>query len=55
MIEERGFPLEDAPFHGPGWQAHREDLTRYVAGKQTSNWEVRWKQLLPVYRAITIQ
>jgi uncharacterized protein YndB with AHSA1/START domain len=54
VIEERGILLEDALFHGAGWQAHIEDLALYVAGKDTSNWEDRWKELVPVYRTMTI-
>jgi uncharacterized protein YndB with AHSA1/START domain len=54
VIEERGILLEDAPFHGAGWQAHIEDLALYLAGKDTSNWEDRWKQLVPTYRELPI-
>jgi hypothetical protein len=55
VIEERGILLEDALFHGAGWQAHIEDLALYLAGKDTSNWEDRWKQLVPTYREMKIQ
>ena len=54
VIEERGIPLEDALFHGAGWQAHIEDLALYLAGKNTSDWEERWKELVPTYRELSI-
>ncbi|HEY1530953.1 MAG TPA: SRPBCC family protein [Galbitalea sp.] len=54
VIEERGILLEDAPYHGAGWQAHIEDLALYVAGKETTNWEDRWKELVPTYRGMKI-
>jgi uncharacterized protein YndB with AHSA1/START domain len=55
VIEERGILLEDALYHGAGWQAHIEDLALYLAGKDTSDWEARWKELVPVYREVPIQ
>jgi uncharacterized protein YndB with AHSA1/START domain len=55
VIEERGILLEDALYHGAGWQAHIEDLALYLAGKDTSNWEDRWKELVPVYREVPVQ
>jgi uncharacterized protein YndB with AHSA1/START domain len=54
VIEERGILLEDALYHGAGWQAHIEDLALYLAGKETSNWEHRWKQLVPLYRELSV-
>ena len=55
IIEERGILLEDALFHGAGWQAHIEDLALYLGGKDTSDWETRWKELVPTYRSMKIQ
>jgi uncharacterized protein YndB with AHSA1/START domain len=54
VIEERGILIEDAPFHGAGWQAHIEDLALYLSGKSTSNWEDRWKSLVPTYQELPI-
>jgi uncharacterized protein YndB with AHSA1/START domain len=54
VIEERGILLEDALYHGAGWQAHIEDLALYLAGKDTSDWEARWKELVPVYREVPV-
>jgi uncharacterized protein YndB with AHSA1/START domain len=54
VIEERGILLEDALYHGAGWQAHIEDLALYLAGKDTSNWEDRWKELVPTYRELPV-
>jgi uncharacterized protein YndB with AHSA1/START domain len=55
VIEERGILLEDALFHGAGWQAHIEDLALYLSGKDTSDWQSRWKELVPTYRAMKIE
>jgi uncharacterized protein YndB with AHSA1/START domain len=54
VIEERGILLEDALFHGAGWQAHIEDLALYLAGQDSSDWEARWKELVPTYREMKI-
>ncbi|WP_375489801.1 SRPBCC family protein [uncultured Jatrophihabitans sp.] len=53
VVEERGLPLEPLYKHGAGWQAHIEDLGRYLAG-QGSAWQDRWSQLSPVYEALEI-
>jgi uncharacterized protein YndB with AHSA1/START domain len=50
VIEERGLPLEEYAGHGSGWQAHIEDLALYLAGKQTTNWIDRVRELSPTYR-----
>jgi uncharacterized protein YndB with AHSA1/START domain len=44
VIEERGLPVDVLYKHGAGWQAHIEDLGRYLAGGQ-SNWKARWTEL----------
>jgi uncharacterized protein YndB with AHSA1/START domain len=51
VIEERGLPLDVLYAHGAGWQAHIEDLGRYLAGDQ-SNWKSRWAELTPAYRSL---
>jgi uncharacterized protein YndB with AHSA1/START domain len=50
VVQERGLPLDEAPDHGAGWQAHMEDLAAYLEGKPTSNWQARWAELVPAYR-----
>jgi uncharacterized protein YndB with AHSA1/START domain len=50
VIEERGLSLEEYPAHGSGWQAHIEDLALYLAGKETSNWIDRARELSPTYK-----
>jgi uncharacterized protein YndB with AHSA1/START domain len=52
IIEERGLPLADTPDHGAGWQAHLEDLTAHLAGREPGVWRERWIQLTPVYREL---
>jgi uncharacterized protein YndB with AHSA1/START domain len=53
VIEERGLPLEVLWKHGAGWQAHIEDLGRYLAGGE-SNWKERWTELMPDYEPMTV-
>jgi uncharacterized protein YndB with AHSA1/START domain len=51
VIEERGLALDALYMHGAGWQAHIEDLGRYLAGGQ-SNWKARWTELAQTYQAL---
>jgi uncharacterized protein YndB with AHSA1/START domain len=51
VIEERGLPLDVLYQHGAGWQAHVEDLGRYLAGGQ-SMWKARWEELSPTYQSL---
>lgn len=53
VIEERGLPLNVLHLHGAGWQAHAEDLTRYLAGGE-SEWKARWEELSPAYEAMAV-
>lgn len=62
VVEERGLPLADLPFHGAGWQAHLEDVGRSLAdvgspsagdrSPQTASaaWHERWTELTPAYQ-----
>ena len=52
-IEERGLPLEHLYKHGAGWQAHIEDLARYLAGGE-SNWKARWTELTSDYETLAV-
>jgi uncharacterized protein YndB with AHSA1/START domain len=51
-IEERGLPLDEYAGHGSGWQAHIEDLALYLAGRPTTNWIDRVRELSPTYRGM---
>ena len=53
VIEERGLPLDVLHKHGAGWQAHIEDLGRYLAG-DGSNWKARWTELTPDYETLAV-
>jgi uncharacterized protein YndB with AHSA1/START domain len=53
VIEERGLSLDVLHLHGAGWQAHVEDLGRYLAGGE-SQWKARWEQLSPSYESMTV-
>jgi uncharacterized protein YndB with AHSA1/START domain len=50
IIEESGLPLDEYMYHGSGWQTHIEDLAAYLAGRETSDWGVRARELTPVYK-----
>jgi uncharacterized protein YndB with AHSA1/START domain len=51
VVEERGLPLDVLYKHGAGWQAHVEDLGRYLAGGR-SMWKARWEELSPAYQSL---
>jgi uncharacterized protein YndB with AHSA1/START domain len=53
VVEERGLPLDVLYKHGAGWQAHVEDLGRYLAGGQ-SMWKPRWEELYPAYQSLAL-
>ncbi len=53
VIEERGLPLDGLHAYGAGWQAHAEDLGRYLAGDE-AQWKARWQELNPSYTAMTV-
>jgi uncharacterized protein YndB with AHSA1/START domain len=50
IIEENGLPLDTYYYHGSGWQTHIEDLAAYLAGRDTSDWGARARELSPIYR-----
>jgi uncharacterized protein YndB with AHSA1/START domain len=49
VIEERGIPLTEIAAHGAGWQAHVEDLSAHLAGRDAGDWNDRWVELQPAY------
>jgi uncharacterized protein YndB with AHSA1/START domain len=53
VIEERGLPLAQLHFHGAGWQAHLEDLSRTLAGEE-SVWKARWTELTAAYETMPL-
>jgi uncharacterized protein YndB with AHSA1/START domain len=53
VIEERGLPLDVLYKHGAGWQAHIEDLARYLNGGE-SIWKARWEELTSVYEPLPV-
>jgi uncharacterized protein YndB with AHSA1/START domain len=55
VIEERGLPLQNVAAHGAGWQAHVEDLTAHLAGREPADWEHRWTELTPAYQDLAGQ
>jgi uncharacterized protein YndB with AHSA1/START domain len=50
VIEERGLPVDEAPDHGAGWQAHLEDLRAVLEDREPAPWHDRWTALKPAYR-----
>jgi uncharacterized protein YndB with AHSA1/START domain len=53
VVEERGLPLDVLYKHGAGWQAHVEDLGRYLTGGE-SMWKTRWEELTPTYQSLGV-
>jgi uncharacterized protein YndB with AHSA1/START domain len=53
VVEERGLPLSVLSGHGAGWQAHIEDLRRYLDGGE-SMWKPRWQELTPTYESLGV-
>jgi uncharacterized protein YndB with AHSA1/START domain len=49
VVEERGLPIDAAPYHAAGWQVHLEDLGAALAGRPASDWAARWQQLKGAY------
>ncbi len=52
VIAVRGLPLEPLAFYGAGWQIHAENLADYLAGRERSNAEARWAELVPAYQEL---
>ncbi len=62
VVEERGLPVGQLHFYGAGWQAHLEDLGRWLVSdgcahidawsEQTAApaWHQRWTELTPAYQ-----
>jgi uncharacterized protein YndB with AHSA1/START domain len=52
VFEERGLPLHLLAAYGAGEQIHVENLAAYVAGRERSDTEARWNELIPPYQAL---
>jgi uncharacterized protein YndB with AHSA1/START domain len=52
VIEVKGMPLHALAAYGAGWQIHAEDLTAYLAGRERSDTEARWHELVPAYQEL---
>ncbi|MGA2530739.1 MAG: SRPBCC domain-containing protein [Acidimicrobiales bacterium] len=52
VIEVKGMPLDAVAFYGAGWQIHAESLAAYLAGRERSDTQPRWDELVPVYQAL---
>ncbi len=52
VIEVTGIPLEKIAFYGAGWQIHAENLATYIAGREPSDIEARWDELVPPYQEL---
>ena len=50
VVEARGMPLNLLAAYGVGVQLHVERLADHVAGREPSDTEARWDELLPAYR-----
>ena len=52
VIEVKGIPLDKIAFFGAGWQIHAENLATYIAGREPSDIEARWGELVPLYQEL---
>jgi uncharacterized protein YndB with AHSA1/START domain len=52
VIEHRGVSLTEVASHGAGWQAHLDDLTAHLGGRERGDWQARWTELTPLYREL---
>ena len=52
VIEDRGFPLEQAAAYGAGDQIHVEDLAAFLAGRERCDARKRWQELHPAYQQL---
>ena len=53
VIEERGLPIADAPYHAAGWHVHLQDLDTELRSGSREPWEPRWRELFPAYGIVT--
>lgn len=54
-IQVRGMPLDKIAFFGAGWQIHAENLAAYLAGRERTDTEARWDELVPPYQDLAAQ
>jgi uncharacterized protein YndB with AHSA1/START domain len=66
VVEERGLPVRQLPFHGAGWQVHLEDLGRSLRRGGPAHdepwsdqapapaWRERWTELTPTYQDMAV-
>lgn len=52
VVEERGIPLREIAAHGAGWQAHVEDLSAHLDGREPGDWRARLVALKPTYEEL---
>ena len=62
VVEDRGLPLGELPFHASGWRVHLEDLGRslevggpvhpegWSSETGAPRWKQRWEELTPAYQ-----
>jgi hypothetical protein len=55
IAEERGMPVEDLKYYGPGVQVHIEDLISYLAGGERFNSDAMCEALEPAYTQLAAE
>src|SRR5215813_8521045 len=50
VIEVQGMPLDKIAAYGAGWQIHAENLAAHLAGRELSDTQARWSELVPYYQ-----
>lgn len=49
-LNHRLLPGDQVVGYGAGWHAHLDQLAEVVTGRQPSNWDARFAELLPLYQ-----
>jgi uncharacterized protein YndB with AHSA1/START domain len=52
VVEDRGLPVPLLAAYGAGIQIHFEHVAELIAGRELSDTESRWKELLPAYEEL---
>jgi uncharacterized protein YndB with AHSA1/START domain len=55
VVEDRGLPSHLLHAYGAGVQIHFENLDAYLEGRDRSDIEARWQELLPAYEALAAE
>ena len=52
VLDHRRLPTDQAQGYSAGWHAHLDRLEADLSGQEQPDWDSRWAELLPEYRAV---